>query len=89
MKRDFERSTRMGGKQQDKWVGPFVVTGETKSESYFNKKANSVGVAQVVNGANLKKFIDDPVQQSNSEDVPADDTDQESLPKNVPLAVIE
>ncbi|XP_013421269.1 uncharacterized protein LOC106181409 [Lingula anatina] len=59
LKRNLRRSDRKGGKQENPWLGPYVVKGISKSGSYILQIEGGCTLKGAVNRANLKVYVAD------------------------------
>ena len=55
LKKNFYRANRQGGKQEDKWRGPFTIVEATSKGTYFIEQ-NGVKCAKPINGMYLKLY---------------------------------
>ena len=58
LKGNFFRTTRMGAKNQDLWLGSFLISKVVGSGTFKLKILEGVEQKRAINGANLKLFVE-------------------------------
>ena len=58
LKKDFRRKKRKGGKLDDRWLGPYMISKDLGKGFYSlsDEKEVTVNVVERINGAHLKKY---------------------------------
>ena len=58
LKKDFRRKKRKGGKLDDRWLGPYMISKDLGKGFYSlsDEKEVTVNIVERINGAHLKKY---------------------------------